>query len=324
MDTAAKLLLSVSPRIMAARPRSLSHLEPLESLAGLAALGEPEKTEVEKLRSCLDGISSSALGSLSSYNNRKGQAKGFLGMSDREIQAKRKKNLKIRFKRKNKASKKNNNGKHSAKGKSDRKRKRRKGDVDDTGGLMSVPEILHNSPFEKDYNQHGKIGIYTPSERAALLRRFREKRRRRVWYKKVRYGCRKNLADRRLRIKGRFVRADSKEYKEYFANLAKKAAEEKKNAEKAGKLSTIVEDVASQSGGVVSKAKLEVKTFNQTKSKATTKIMNGNETTTATLALNLRSSDNNLFMSTNPQMSPTAFNIMANKHGRPRAQSTLL
>ena len=92
MDTAAKLLLSVSPRIMAARPRSLSHLEPLESLAGLAALGEPEKTEVEKLRSCLDGISSSALGSLSSYNNRKGRAKGFLGLKDRETQARGKKN----------------------------------------------------------------------------------------------------------------------------------------------------------------------------------------------------------------------------------------
>ena len=60
-----------------------------------------------------------------------------------------------------------------------------------------------------------------------MLQKCREKRRRRVWYKKVRYGCRKNLADRRLRIKGRFVRADSEEYKAYFANLAKKAAEEK-------------------------------------------------------------------------------------------------
>ena len=142
-------------------------------------------------------------------------------------------------------------------------------------------------------------------------------------------GCRKNLADRRLRIKGRFVRADSKEYKEYFANLAKKAAEEKKNKEKAGKLSTVVEDATSQSGDVASKAKLEAKSSSKTKSEATgapvsMKIMNGSETTTATLALNLNSSDNNLFMSSNPQMSPTAFNIMANKHGRPRAQSTLL
>ena len=70
MDDAAKLLLSVSPRIMPSRPRSLSHLEPLESLAGLAMLGEPQKKEVEKLRSCLDGISSAApMGSLSLFNN---------------------------------------------------------------------------------------------------------------------------------------------------------------------------------------------------------------------------------------------------------------
>ena len=325
MDTAAKLLLSVSPRIMAARPRSLSHLEPLESLAGLAALGEPKKTEVEKLRSCLEGISSSALGSLSSFNNRKGHAKGFLGLNDSKGQAKGKKHLKIRFKRKKKASK--SNGKNSAMEKSSKKRKRRKGDGDDLP--KSVPDILHDSPFEKDYNQHGKIGIYTPSERAALLRRFREKRRRRVWYKKVRYGCRKNLADRRLRIKGRFVRADSKEYKEYFANLAKKAAEEKKKTEQAGKLSTVVEAGANQSVSVAGKTKSGAKTSNHTKLEETPlpvsmKIINGNKTTTATLALNLTSTDSNLFMNSNPQMSPTAFNIMANKNGRPRAQSTLL
>ena len=71
MDSAAKLLLSVSPRIMPSRPRSLSHLEPLESLAGLAMLGEPKKKEVEKLRSCLAGISSaSPMGSLSLFNDK--------------------------------------------------------------------------------------------------------------------------------------------------------------------------------------------------------------------------------------------------------------
>ena len=196
-------------------------------------------------------------------------------------------------------------------------------------GSMSVPEILHNSPpSRRTIISTAKSGFTLhPNEQhccAVFVKSVGEGSG-----TKVRYGCRKNLADRRLRIKGRFVRADSKEYKEYFANLAKKAAEEKKNKEKAGKLSTVVENATSQSGGVASEAKLEAKTSTQTKSEATgapmsMKIMNGNETTTATLALNLHSSDNNLFMSSNPQMSPTAFNIMANKHGRPRAQSTLL
>lgn len=44
-------------------------------------------------------------------------------------------------------------------------------------------------------------------ERNDIISRFREKKRRRVWKKKIRYHCRKNLADRRVRVKGRFVRA---------------------------------------------------------------------------------------------------------------------
>ena len=56
------------------------------------------------------------------------------------------------------------------------------------------------------YNKNGRIGIYTPSERAAIIARFQGKRSRRVWNKKIRYNCRKNLADRRLRVKGRFVK----------------------------------------------------------------------------------------------------------------------
>jgi len=56
------------------------------------------------------------------------------------------------------------------------------------------------------YNKNGRIGIYTPAERAAIIQKFTAKRARRVWNKKIRYNCRKNLADRRMRVKGRFVK----------------------------------------------------------------------------------------------------------------------
>ena len=59
------------------------------------------------------------------------------------------------------------------------------------------------------YNKNGRIGIYTRDERRCIIARFHEKKRRRVWKKKIRYHCRKNLADRRVRVKGRFVRASS-------------------------------------------------------------------------------------------------------------------
>ena len=58
---------------------------------------------------------------------------------------------------------------------------------------------------------NGRIGIYTSAERAAIIARFHRKRSRRVWNKKIRYGCRKSLADRRLRVKGRFVKRSEQE-----------------------------------------------------------------------------------------------------------------
>jgi len=58
-----------------------------------------------------------------------------------------------------------------------------------------------------EYNKHGRIGMYSPRERKVMLERWHRKRRNRVWRKVVRYGCRKNLANGRVRIKGRFVKS---------------------------------------------------------------------------------------------------------------------
>jgi hypothetical protein len=79
------------------------------------------------------------------------------------------------------------------------------------------PDVLsskfpHTLPlYQPTYNKDQNVGIYTPSQREALLKKFRRKRQTRKWNKKViRYNCRKDLADRRLRIKGRFVKRDEK------------------------------------------------------------------------------------------------------------------
>lgn len=52
------------------------------------------------------------------------------------------------------------------------------------------------------------VGAYSPESRKARIERFLEKRNHRVWTKKVKYDVRKNFADSRLRVKGRFVKKE--------------------------------------------------------------------------------------------------------------------
>lgn len=90
-------------------------------------------------------------------------------------------------------------------------------DVTSSKGGHNLPHSL--AKYKGIYNRNGRVGIYSTEERAAIISRFHNKRTRRVWNKKIRYNCRKNLADRRLRVKGRFVKRDSPEAKAYLASL---------------------------------------------------------------------------------------------------------
>ena len=50
-----------------------------------------------------------------------------------------------------------------------------------------------------------RIGELTVEERKAKLAKYKEKRKHRSYVKRISYDCRKKVADKRLRIKGRFV-----------------------------------------------------------------------------------------------------------------------
>lgn len=68
--------------------------------------------------------------------------------------------------------------------------------IDPSTGLMSVER------------PSGWIGAYSPDSRKVRIDHFLSKRNHRVWIKTVKYDVRKNFADSRLRVKGRFVKKE--------------------------------------------------------------------------------------------------------------------
>lgn len=87
--------------------------------------------------------------------------------------------------------------------------------IDRQIGITGISSITTQAEAQKKF-----IGIYSPEARKKRVQRFFEKRKQRVWTKKVKYDVRKNFADSRLRVKGRFVKKEDEELLRELMNLA--------------------------------------------------------------------------------------------------------
>ncbi|KZV23946.1 CCT motif family protein [Dorcoceras hygrometricum] len=88
-----------------------------------------------------------------------------------------------------------------------------------TGDLLGVNienrNLGSNSPLSNDQNgvmeSMNRACKYSPEEKKERIERYRSKRNLRNFNKKIKYECRKTLADSRPRIRGRFARNDETE-----------------------------------------------------------------------------------------------------------------
>ncbi|KAL3625927.1 hypothetical protein CASFOL_030456 [Castilleja foliolosa] len=84
------------------------------------------------------------------------------------------------------------------------------------GVSMGRHSQLSNSPLATEMSiieSMNRANPYSPEEKKERIERYRNKRNLRNFNKKIKYECRKTLADSRPRIRGRFARNDEIEIK---------------------------------------------------------------------------------------------------------------
>ncbi|XP_062173167.1 zinc finger protein CONSTANS-LIKE 9 isoform X2 [Alnus glutinosa] len=85
-----------------------------------------------------------------------------------------------------------------------------------TGDLQRIHMVQHSHRSDSPLSNENSIIIesmskacrYSPEEKKERIERYRSKRNQRNFNKKIKYACRKTLADSRPRIRGRFARND--------------------------------------------------------------------------------------------------------------------
>jgi len=72
-------------------------------------------------------------------------------------------------------------------------------------------ESLRTAEADRAKRPEAYVGAYSREARKARVAIFLKKRAKRVWTKKVKYDVRKNFADSRMRVKGRFVKKEDED-----------------------------------------------------------------------------------------------------------------
>lgn len=77
---------------------------------------------------------------------------------------------------------------------------------EETSQFFRQPNSVSNSENEAaDLLASPKVGSLPAEVRRAKIERYRKKRARRRFVRKIEYQCRKRVADKRVRVKGRFI-----------------------------------------------------------------------------------------------------------------------